>query len=191
VLFATAAVHAQEPVPRWPVPDGWRSETLRFPLTFARELPFKGVEEVRFAPGMFEPEAPGYWTYSFVWALEAEPDLSHKAIEAAVPRYFAGLCEAVGGAKYRFAPERFKAQLRFVANPSVRQGHTVRAYAGTISTYDPFTTGRELTLNAQIAVWDCSTARRRMALFSLSPKPERDEMWTALRKCAGAFTCHR
>ena len=35
----------------WPVPDGWRSETIPFPLEFAPSIPHRGVEEIRFAPG--------------------------------------------------------------------------------------------------------------------------------------------
>jgi hypothetical protein len=37
-----------------PVPDGWRTETIPFPLDFAPELKYEGVEELRFSPWMFE-----------------------------------------------------------------------------------------------------------------------------------------
>jgi len=50
-LAAVAA--AGQPGFRWPVAEGWRKETIPFPLEFARDLPFSGVEELRFAPGMF------------------------------------------------------------------------------------------------------------------------------------------
>src|SRR5262249_653024 len=42
----------------WPLPEGWRSETIPFPLDFARDLPLEGVEELRFAPGMFKTDRP-------------------------------------------------------------------------------------------------------------------------------------
>src|SRR5262245_24178101 len=38
----------------WPVPAGWKHETIPFPLGFAPGLPFHGVEELRFAPGFFD-----------------------------------------------------------------------------------------------------------------------------------------
>jgi hypothetical protein len=44
----------------WPVPEGWKRETIPFPLDFAPGLSFRGVEELRFAPGFFDPAASSY-----------------------------------------------------------------------------------------------------------------------------------
>ena len=40
-----------------PTPEGWRTETIPFPLEFAPELEYEGLEELRFAPGMFDAAA--------------------------------------------------------------------------------------------------------------------------------------
>src|SRR3954468_9210935 len=54
---------ARAPAFEWPKPEGgWKTETIPFPLDFAPTIPLQGVEELRFAPGMFKPEAPGYWS---------------------------------------------------------------------------------------------------------------------------------
>lgn len=37
-----------------PIPEGWRTETIPFPLEFAPELSYEGYEELRFSPGMFK-----------------------------------------------------------------------------------------------------------------------------------------
>ena len=55
-----------------PTPEGWRTETIPFPLEFAPELDYEGVEELRFAPGMFTEGAEDYWTYAFVWWLPSD-----------------------------------------------------------------------------------------------------------------------
>src|SRR6187402_1986296 len=62
-----------KPAFAWPTPAGWRSETIPFPLDFAPSLPYRGTEELRFAPGFFEPTSETYFTYSFVWLVEGEP----------------------------------------------------------------------------------------------------------------------
>src|SRR5688500_2734436 len=48
----------------WPVPAGWRTETIPFPLGFAPTLPYTGIEELRFAPGMFKAGSDDFWTYA-------------------------------------------------------------------------------------------------------------------------------
>jgi hypothetical protein len=79
----------------WPVPTGWKNETIPFPLDFAPSLAHKGVEELRFAPGMFDPAAPGYWSYAFYWKLEDAAQLDAKQLGSELTAYFAGLIKAV------------------------------------------------------------------------------------------------
>src|SRR4051812_19484084 len=93
LLSLCVPTRAETPAFRWPVPKGWAEETIPFPLGFAPEVPFHGTEEVRFSPRMFDPKAPGYWTYTFVWWLEGEPDVGAPALKAHLRRYFSGLCQ--------------------------------------------------------------------------------------------------
>jgi hypothetical protein len=79
----------------WPTPAGWKSETIPFPLEFAPSLAHKGVEELRFAPGMFDPAAPGYWSYAFIWRVENEAKLDAKQLGDELTAYFRGLIAAV------------------------------------------------------------------------------------------------
>ena len=64
------------PVFTWPAPTGWRKETIPFPLDFAPSLPYRGVEEVRFAPHFFDAPAETYFTYSFAWILDDRAPIS-------------------------------------------------------------------------------------------------------------------
>jgi hypothetical protein len=79
----------------WPTPAGWKSETIPFPLDFAPSLAHRGVEELRFAPGMFDPAAPGYWSYAFVWRVEDAAALDAKQLGDELTAYFRGLLAAV------------------------------------------------------------------------------------------------
>ncbi|MDB4961931.1 MAG: hypothetical protein JWP01_1930 [Myxococcales bacterium] len=79
----------------WPVPDGWKHELIAFPLGFAPSLAHDGVEEIRFAPGFFQPAAPGYWSYAFVWRLDNVPAFDASTVAAELTTYFRGLVDAV------------------------------------------------------------------------------------------------
>ncbi|MEM7393198.1 MAG: hypothetical protein AAF492_12705, partial [Verrucomicrobiota bacterium] len=48
-------------------PKGWFGERIALPTGFAPDMTLKGVEEIRFAPGMFKPDAADFFTYVFVF----------------------------------------------------------------------------------------------------------------------------
>ena len=79
----------------WPVPATWRSELIPFPLDFAPSLAHHGVEEIRFAPGFFDPAAAGYWSYTFVWRVDEPAMLDATTLGAELTTYFRGLIDAV------------------------------------------------------------------------------------------------
>src|SRR5262245_14582472 len=93
-LCSVVACRSSAPAP-WPVPEGWRSELIPFPLEFAPSLPHHGLEEIRFAPGFFDPAAPGYWSYTFVWRLDTSPPFDDAVVAAELTTYFRGLIAAV------------------------------------------------------------------------------------------------
>ena len=83
------------PLAAWPVPAGFRGETIPFPLDFAPGLAHKGVEELRFAPGFFDPSAPGYWSYAFVWRTDDAAAMDAASLGGELTVYFRGLIAAV------------------------------------------------------------------------------------------------
>jgi hypothetical protein len=167
----------------WPVPAGWKHETIPFPLDFAPGLPFVGVEELRFAPEFFEPHASTFWSYAFAWWLEDPPSFDAPAISAVLREYFAGLASAVGKDKYPMDPGRFRVELA----PRTEKGRTI--LVGQVFSYDPFTTGEPIVLNVEARLRDCPRAGRRAMTFVLSPKPLADPVWDALRACESALQC--
>jgi hypothetical protein len=98
-----APVAPAEPTARpaqpWSIPAGFRGETIPFPLAFAPGLAHKGVEELRFAPGFFDPAALGYWSYAFVWRTEDPAALDAAGIAGELTAYFRGLIDAVDDRK--------------------------------------------------------------------------------------------
>ncbi|MBZ0233808.1 MAG: hypothetical protein K8M05_15880, partial [Deltaproteobacteria bacterium] len=93
-MAATAARPVETPPsapPTWVVPEGWRAETIPFPLEFAPSLPYRGVEELRFPKGFFEPEDDWYFSYAFVWYVLAPGPADAEALERDLVAYFRGL----------------------------------------------------------------------------------------------------
>lgn len=163
----------------WVTDASWRKETIPFPLEFAPELPYRGLEEIRFAPGFFDPKAPGYWTYAFVWWIdETGPRLERATLEANLKDYFVGLTKAV--AKDKFEPDLSRIGVHLEAN-------VVPGLVGTARTIDAFKTHEEVTLNVHVKTGSCDD--RRFVLMSLSPKAKSDPMWVQLNDIAAAFQC--
>jgi hypothetical protein len=70
---AEAAEPAAAPsvAPAWETPEGWRTETIPFPLEFAPALAYRGVEELRFPKAFLVPGDDWYFSYAFVWHVAA------------------------------------------------------------------------------------------------------------------------
>ncbi|HBL42365.1 hypothetical protein, partial [uncultured Gimesia sp.] len=52
------------------VPAGWKGEQITLPPSFAREMQFKGTEEARFSPGMFQEKSDTFFSYFFVFKID-------------------------------------------------------------------------------------------------------------------------
>lgn len=183
---------AEAPEFHWALPDGWRPETIHFPMEFAPELAYQGVEELRFPPGMFKQAAPTYFSYAFVWWLSGEPSLTEADLESTLNKYFLGLMREVGKKKkYKFEPGGFNVELSPQSGAPAKEGHNVLAYGGKARLHDAFTTGQELLLNVEVWVWECPVANRRVALFLTSPQSRSAPVWASLEQRRDEFLCHK
>jgi hypothetical protein len=154
---ATGTTSSETPRFSWPVPDGWRSETIPFPLEFAPEIPHRGVEELRFAPGFFEPEAPGYFSYAFAWVVSGESALDIPTLARELTTYFRGLMGAVGkGKKGLPALDLDRTEARIGADGR-----------GSVVTFDAFGDGRQIDLEVTVAVQPCGSGKA--VLFTAAP----------------------
>ena len=184
LLIVAAALSAQDAKPQaliWPVPRGWGHETIPFPLDFAPELKHKGIEELRFMPGFFDPASPSWWSYAFVWGLDDDDPPSREALESELTLYFKGLCTQVGSKKgFKMDPDRFQCRIEDSS------GRTVRAYQGQVTIFDAFKTGKALTLHLRIRTWwglgHCFVA------VAASPQTPQASVWTELDECLGKVT---
>jgi polyisoprenoid-binding protein YceI len=170
----------------WPTPTGWKTETIPFPLTFAPELAYRGVEELRFAPGMFKQGAEDFWTYSFVWWLEGEQHFDAATLNADLKRYFEGLSRAV---EKREDFDAAQAVAAVQLAPVREAGAAQERFQGSVDAYEPFTTHQRIALQVDAQVLRCKEAGRTVALFQLSPQPRGHAVWGQLERLREEFRC--
>jgi hypothetical protein len=170
----------------WPVPAGWKSETIPFPLGFAPALPYTGVEELRFAPGMFTAGSDEFWTYAFVWWLHGDVALDAATLNSNLAAYYAGLSTAVEQ-RENFDPQDAAAVAALAPAPSDEAG--AARWVGTVSAYDAFVTHARVALNLEVRVFRCAAQDRTVALFTVSPQPAGHAIWKQLAALRKSFRC--
>ena len=99
LIFIAPAFAQSNPSLFKSAPKNWRPETIPFPLRFAPRIPYTGLEELRFAPGMFKPDQQDFFTYAFIWRLDGNVDLSPKSLSQNLLHYFQGLYTQVSKTK--------------------------------------------------------------------------------------------
>jgi hypothetical protein len=75
-------------------PAIWEFERFALPPIFNPSFHYKGVEELRFAPGMFKKDSADYFTYVFVAELDNTTSISEQEVKNYLWDYYKGLCAA-------------------------------------------------------------------------------------------------
>lgn len=171
-----------------PTLEGWRTETIPFPLEFAPELEYEGLEELRFSPGMFEEGSEDFWSYVFIWWVPEQTPFNTEQLQVDLERYFRGLTAAVAEAR-EFDPgePNFKVQLE--ATESSTPEHL--QLKGTAATYDVFVTRKPIQLGIRIDFIECPSQGQVAAFFQLSPQPLDERIWEVMDTMRQDFRCER
>ena len=59
----------------------WKGERIRLPPAFAPAMKLKGIEEIRFAPGMFQAQSDSFFSYAFVFSVAKDHELTQEVIQ--------------------------------------------------------------------------------------------------------------
>lgn len=158
--FATA----QEPLKvEIETPKGWRTETLKLPTGFAKDMKWTGFEEVRFAPGMFRPDAEDFFTYCFVFCLPKQSAPDQKAMTAELLKYYRGLAVAVTtGSGVDVKPKSFTLKLTPVKDSKTK-------FRGVMTWVEPFATVKRQTLNLEIELLANESIKGTLMKVAVSP----------------------
>jgi hypothetical protein len=168
-----------------PTPEGWRTETIPFPLGFAPELDYTGLEELRFAPGMFTVGAEDYWTYAFVWWVPLENNPGIERLQTDLETYFFGLTRVVArGNGFDPGNPTYEAKLN-----AIDESRPDRL-RGRVLTFDAFAARKPVELKLRVENLPCEEQGRRALIFLLSPQAEGHEVWTRLESIKDGFRCN-
>lgn len=174
LVVVTAVTSGQDDVAiSFKTPKGWGGETLALPPGFARDMKLKGIEEIRFAPGMFKADSESFFSYAFVFWLPGDKPLEAKTIQAEIMTYYRGLAKAVSRGEVE--TDDFKLDLKPVEK---RESEWV----GTLEWIEPFQTRKKQTLRFEITQRQLKDpAPARLLSIAVSPQDAKHEIWKDLR----------
>lgn len=180
LLFCSATLaFAQESKPETILnsSEGWRPEVFSFPLNFAPSINYKGLEDVRFAPGWSDTTANDYFTYMFVWYLDSDPKLNPNLLTDHMKAYFGGLMSDVSG----------RSDLPDVV--STFKERSTGLYTGYVDTYDAFFKKSALKLYTSVHSSYCEKTGKYLVRFNFSPKNSDDPLWKKFEEVKLKIDC--
>ena len=181
-------------------PVSWEFERFALPPNFSPNFPYKGVEELRFSPGMFNKDSVNYFSYAFVARLDNTPAFTQEQVKNYLLVYFKGLCAST--AKQRNLTID-TAQITVSTEPGVRTlGSPVTpgsaekqitnsgppAYNAVLRIFGVFADGVPVRLNAEIKVISDPRTQTTLLVCIASPQPKSHPIWQQLYEIQKGFT---
>ena len=187
-LCSTARGENSESPIKIEAPSGWGRESIVLPPDFAQDMAWKGVEEIRFAPGMFQPQAEDFFSYAFVFRLEANAKTDPVDIQRELLKYYRGLAVTVlRDQEVDLKPGAFKLVLEQPqagqSRPDRKRG-TQRLVA-TLDWTEPFVTRRRQALRMEADQW--MAGENRFLFVCVSPQQSEAAIWNTLRRMRDSF----
>ncbi len=143
----------------------WQKELFIFPIGFARDIDYKGLEDARFPKGWREQDSPNFWSYTFVWNIEHNEAITEKELETDLQKYFNGLM--------RWKKTSVEITKEKTVNDIIK-------YTGAVKTLDNFFTKKPMTLNVKIEKKHCEAQKRSIISFQFSPQQFGHDVWKKL-----------
>ena len=171
-------------------PTTWEFERFALPPGFSQNFPYKGVEELRFSPGMFNKDSVNYFSYAFIARLDNTPVFTQAQVKNYLLVYFKGLCAST--AKQRNLTID-TSQITVSTEPGVRTtgASMVSApltYNAVLHVFGVFADGAPVRLNAEIKVISDSKTQTTFLVYIASPQPKSHPIWQELYQIQKDFT---
>jgi hypothetical protein len=159
------------------------------PIEFAPQIPYQGVEDLRFTPGWGDSTSNEYWTYSFLWYLDGKPETNAEIIAKNLEHYYTGL---IGR---NIEKRKIPAEKIFTPKTSFKEIETgkgdIKTFQGTIYMLD-YMQQEPITLNCIVHLKACETLKDKTFIFyEISPKPLTDNIWQQLNNLNTSFNCSK
>ena len=159
------------------VPFGWGVERSLIQKEFAPQVPFKGIEDIRFAPGWGNANSEQYWSYGFLWYLDESPTISGEVIEKNLTAYYTEqLAKEIQEQKI---PARKILPVKTWITELASQDAEEKTYYGAIAMLD-YMVQKPISLNCIVHVKMTSERNKTFLFFEVSPQPLNDKVWQSL-----------
>jgi hypothetical protein len=171
-----------------PLPKDWNFERFLIPIGFAPEIPYKGVEDIRFTPGWAKRTSDEYWTYAFLWWLDGSPKIDAQIVATNLKAYYTGLYKANSDSVQTATENPVPAVTSFKKIPTAKGD--LETYSGTIEMMD-YMQRKPITLNCRVHLASCREENKSIIFYELSPKPFTHNNWTNLSQLWLNFKCKK
>jgi len=178
--------HKWEAPYKLPIPKDWTIERFLIPISFAPQIPYKGVEDIRFPPGWAKVKSKDYWSYAFLWYLDGDIKMDAKTIDSNLKTYYAGLI-SVNGSKI---PNEKLIPVVTSFKEIKTDKDDLKTYAGTIRMLD-YMQQQPITLNCKVHLRLCSGVNKTFIFYELSPQPLAHDIWKSLDRLWLDFACKK
>ena len=193
VVVASSAVFAAE-IPTVKTPEGWKSEQLKLPPSFAAKMKLPGIEDIRFAPGMFQAKSDSFFSYTILFWIPEKQVVTRKLLEQELLTYYQGLCDAVLRDK-SVDSSKFSMVLKDVKLPDKSPklqflDHDRQDFTGKLEWVEPFITKKSQTLYFDVQSWHCESSKHRVVFICVSPQAKTAKIWKTMHDIRTGFRCH-
>jgi hypothetical protein len=155
-------------------------------MDFAPGIPYKGFEELRFAPGWGDANSNERWAYTLFWWLDGAYRFTEESLKRDLENYYTGLTHG------RAIADKTDAQWK-PATAQVKKVTTaandVATYTATIHIFDAQVTKKPGTLYGKIHVKNCPDKTRTFVILEIAGLPFNVEVWKQLDKINDDFKC--
>lgn len=158
-----------------PAPKDWAIERFLIPISFAPQITYKGVEDIRFAPGWSKANSDEYWSYAFLWYLEGTINTNAEMIAGNLKAYYTGLIKVNGS---NITAEKI-IPVKTVFKEAKKDRGDFKSFTGTINMLD-YMTQKPITLNCKAHLKYCQEENKTFLFFELSPQSFSHPVWQSL-----------
>lgn len=176
---ATLTLSAQSKPLLLTAPATWRFEQFSLPPEFAPAVKYKGIEELRFAPGWGNKDAPDYFTLVFGIRFDNTRSVSQADIKGYLLTYFRELCSFTVTARKLPAIDTSAISVSIDEKPTTDKS---LIYNVSLHMFGVFTDGSPVTLNMEIKVMEDHPGQKVYLLMIASPQPKTNAVWQDMYK---------
>lgn len=170
------------------IPNGWDLERFLVPISFAPDIKYTGVEDIRFAPGWGKVNTSEYWSYAFLWYLDGRVETNVKIIESNLKAYYTGLIAS------NIETRKISAEKLIEVDTHFKKVETdkgdLETFRGTIYMLD-YMEQKPITLNCIVHLKTCKEQNKTYLFHEISPKPFDEAVWKSLNQLWLDFTCDK